>query len=163
MTAAVRLWRIAVETRTHKANDLSGAGAAKHPGRWNREGEFVVYAAPTLSLAVLETAAHIPSAGLPLDRFVVAIDIPTAEWERREVMDAGRIDPAWCAIPAGRASVELGSAWYRAARLSILMAPSVIVPEEQVAILNASHPGAVRFAATTIRPFSFGALHRDTR
>jgi RES domain-containing protein len=55
----VILWRIAAETRDHPADDLSGAGAAVRPGRWNEEGQHVVYAAPTLALAVLETAAHL--------------------------------------------------------------------------------------------------------
>ena len=55
----MRLWRIAAETREYAAIDLSGAGAAKSPGRWNDYKEPVVYCAPTIAMAVLETAAHI--------------------------------------------------------------------------------------------------------
>ena len=49
----MKLWRIATETLTYPANDLSGAGAAKNPGRWNDDGQGVVYCAPTLAMAVL--------------------------------------------------------------------------------------------------------------
>ena len=52
----MKLWRIAAETRQYAADDLSGAGAARHPGRWNDVGEPVLYTAPSISLAVLETA-----------------------------------------------------------------------------------------------------------
>jgi len=62
----VILWRIATETRSYRADDLSGAGAAISPGRWNDTGEPVLYTAPSIALAVLETAAHLDDAGLPL-------------------------------------------------------------------------------------------------
>jgi RES domain-containing protein len=154
------LWRIATETRDYKANDLSGAGSATSPGRWNAAGEHVVYAAPTLSLAVLETAAHLDSAGLPLNRFVVRIEVPADVFAMREEFDPATLDPAWNAIPAGRASAEAGSRWYRAGEAPILLAPSVIVPEERVAIVNARHPAASRIAATTVRRFSYTTLFR---
>ena len=86
------LWRIATETRDYKANDLSGGGAAKSPGRWNAPGQFVVYAAETLALAVLETTAHIDNAGLPLNRFVVQIQVPQALWEARAELKAAYLD-----------------------------------------------------------------------
>ena len=76
----MNLWRIATETRAYAPNDLSGAGAAKNPGRWNAATESVVYCAPTLAMAVLETAAHIDDSGLPLNKFVVLIEVPDAVW-----------------------------------------------------------------------------------
>lgn len=63
------LWRIAADTRTYSADDLSGLGAAMYPGRWNEVKQAVLYSAPTIAIAVLETAAHVDDAGLPLDRF----------------------------------------------------------------------------------------------
>jgi RES domain-containing protein len=156
----VRLWRIATETRDYKANDLSGGGAAEHPGRWNAKGEYVIYASPSISLAVLETAAHIDAGGLPLNRFLIAIDIPLKDWDNREELDVNSMDPAWCAIPAGRASVDIGSAWYQAGKSPILLAPSAIVQEERIVIINAKHPAASAIKATTVRPFSFGTVYR---
>ena len=54
------------------------------PGRWNDEKQAVVYSAPTIAIAVLETAAHIDDAGLPLNRFLVEIDVPDDVWALHE-------------------------------------------------------------------------------
>ena len=154
------LWRIAAETREYRADDLCGAGAAKYPGRWNAPGEYVVYAATSISLAVLETAAHIDSSGLPLSRFVVRMNVPAKLWRAREEFDPARIDAAWCAVPAGRASIDLGSAWYRSGRSVLLLVPSVIVPEERAVLIRAPHRDASLITARTVRPFDYNALFR---
>ncbi|MFA5684694.1 MAG: RES family NAD+ phosphorylase [Lysobacteraceae bacterium] len=156
----MRLWRIAAETRDYPADDLSGNGAAHFPGRWNEAGEPVLYCATTLSLAALETTAHLAGA-LPLDRFVVAIDVPDVVWAARETLDAADLPPAWRAIPAGQASVRIGSAWLTAGRSAILLVPSVIVPEESVALINPLHPASRDIRAKALRLFEYHAVRRD--
>jgi RES domain-containing protein len=156
----VRLWRIGRETREYQAADLSGGGGAASPGRWNAPGEFVVYAAATLSLSVLETAAHVDPMGLPLNRFVVEITMRDDAWDSREELDPAKLDPAWCAIPAGKASVEVGSAWYRAGNTLLLLAPSAIVPEERNVIINAKHPLAATLSARVVRQFVYHTVFR---
>jgi RES domain-containing protein len=158
----VNLWRIAAETRKYPADDLSGGGAAVHPGRWNDDNEAVVYAAPTLAMAVLETAAHIDGSGLPLNRFVVQIDVPDAVWAAREELNAATLPATWAAIPAGRASVEIGSAWIKERRSAILLVPSVIVPEEWAALINPGHPNATGVRAAAVRLFPYDRLFRPT-
>jgi RES domain-containing protein len=156
----VKLWRIATETRKYGAVDLSGAGAAKSPGRWNLEQEAVVYAAPAIAMAVLETAAHIDAGGLPLNRFLVEIDVPAAVWNARQVLDRNTLPAAWCAIPAGRSSADLGSEWLRGAKSAILVVPSVVVPEEDVALINPAHSGARDIKAKAVRQFTYNVLFR---
>src|SRR5262249_7865943 len=80
----VLLWRVATEPRRFRAEDLSGGGAAAAPGRWNKKGEPVLYAATSPALATLETAAHVDAAGLPLHKFLVQISLESEIWERRE-------------------------------------------------------------------------------
>ena len=133
------LWRIAAETRRYGAADLSGAGAAAKPGRWNAIGEPVLYAAPTLALAVLETAAHIDDAGLPQNRFVVRIDVPDKIW---------------------RARTTLGSRWLREGASAVLEVPSVIVPEETVVVINPAHRDTARIKAAVVRRFEYQRLYR---
>ena len=154
------LWRIAAETRRHPATDLSGAGAAAHPGRWNEEGQPVLYTAPTIAIAALETAAHIDTAGFPLNRFVVRIDVPDAAWATRETLDIAALPPTWAAIPAGKASVAIGAEWLRSLRSLILVVPSVIVPEESATLINPAHPQAGRLSATIVRTFEYDRLFR---
>jgi RES domain-containing protein len=156
----VILWRIAADTRHYSADDLSGAGAARSPGRWNDDGQPVLYTAPTIALAVLETAAHIDDTGLPLNRFLVRIDVPEEAWEAREVREAASLPPAWAAIPAGRASVRIGADWLRSGRTALLLVPSVIVPEEPVALINPLHPQAKAIRAEIVRRLDYNRLFR---
>ena len=110
---------------------------------------------------MLETAAHIDDAGLPLNRFLVAIDVPDRVWARREEVEPAALPATWAAIPAGRASVKLGSDWLSSLRSAILLVPSVIVPEESAALLNPRHPHASRIAASVVRPFEYNRLFRS--
>ena len=156
----MKLWRIAAETRDHAADDLSGAGAARFPGRWNDANEAVVYCAPTIAMAVLETAAHIDDGGFPLNRYVIEIDVPVAVWRAKREIVPPQLPPAWDAIPAGRASVEIGSAWLASLASAILLLPSVIIPEERVALVNPSHPQSPRIKAKVVRGFQYARLFR---
>jgi len=156
----VRLWRIAAETREYPATDLTGAGAAKSPGRWNDYKEPVVYCAPTIAIAVLETAAHIDDSGLPLNRYLVEIKVPDVAWAGREELDLAKLPSTWAAVPAGRASIKMGSDWLISLRSPVLMVPSVIVPEELAALINPRHPDASMITAKVVRPFDYNRLFR---
>jgi RES domain-containing protein len=154
------LWRIAAETRKYRADDLSGAGAAKSPGRWNDDGQPVLYTAPTIAIAVLETVAHVDDSGLPLNRFLVRIDVPDTVWNVRQLIDVSTLPVSWAAIPAGRVSVQAGADWLRGMATAILQVPSVIVPEEPVALINPLHPDAKKVSAKIVRQFEYNRLFR---
>jgi len=156
----VKLWRIAAETRQYAAQDISGAGAAIHPGRWNDLGQAVVYCASTISLAVLETAAYIDDGGFPLNRYLIELDVPDLVWAAREECAPDDLPPAWAAIPAGNASVRVGAAWLLSKRSPILLVPSVIVPEERTALVNPLHPQFGLITAKTIRQFEYNRVFR---
>ena len=157
----MKLWRIAADTKRYPASDISGAGAAKSPGRWNDTGEAVLYAAPTIAMAVLETAAHIDDAGLPLNRYLLELDVPDEVWSLREELDVAALPLTWSAIPAGQASVKVGSAWLASLRTPILLVPSVIVPEEYASLINPLHPECKRITARIVRLFEYNQLFRS--
>ncbi len=154
------LWRIAAETRSCGADDLSGAGAAKHPGRWNDSGQAVVYCAPSIAMAVLETAAHINDTGLPLNRFLVEIKVPERVWAARQIIEAASLPLGWQAIPAGRVSTRVGSYWIQSMASALLEVPSAIVPEEPTVIINPKHRDARFIKAKITRPFEYNRLLR---
>ena len=157
----MRLWRIAAETRNYPANDLSGAGAANSPGRWNDGKELIIYCAPTIAIAVLETAAHVDDSGLPLNRFLIQINVPNDVWARREKIGPAKLPPTWAAIPAGRVSIKFGSEWLSSLRTPILMVPSVIVPEEWASLINPRHPEAPKITAKVVRLFEYNRLFQS--
>jgi RES domain-containing protein len=154
------LYRIATETRSYRADDLSGGGAAADPGRWNDKGEAVLYTATSVALATLETAAHVKAAGLPLNKFLVEIILPRRAWTRKEVLDVHALGPAWKAIPPGAASVRAGSAWLRSGRCAVLLVPSVIAPEEFCVLVNPSHVDARGMRAIVRRAMEYDVLFR---
>jgi len=120
----------------------------------------VLYTAPTIAIAVLETAAHIDDSGLPLNRFLVEIDVPDTVWAAREKLDVSVLPVTWASIPAGRVSVQAGANWLRRMTAAILQVPSVIVPEEAAALINPLHPDAKALSARVVRLFEYNRLFR---
>ncbi len=114
-------------------------------------------------MAVLETAAHIDNVGLPLNRYLLEINVPDAVWGAAEELDIASLLPTWSAIPAGQASVKIGSAWLTTLRSPILLVPSAIVPEERIALVNPKHPDCKGIAARTARLFEYNRLFRSQR
>lgn len=121
---------------------------------------MALYTAPTIAIAVLETAAHVDDAGLPLNRYLVRLDVPDGVWAAREILDVATLPLTWSAIPAGRASVKIGADWLRGGTAPILVVPSVIVPEEAATLLNPAHPLAAGIAAAIERLFEYNRLFR---
>jgi RES domain-containing protein len=150
----IHLWRIATDTPTYGADDLSGAGAASGGGRWNKVGTPALYAANSIALACIETLVHPGTASLPLNRYLVRIDVPDDVWSRRT-----RLHPAvgWDAIPPGLVSIEAGDSWLLAGGSALLEVPSVVVPEESNVIINPKHPDARSLKATKVRKWLYDA------
>lgn len=150
-----RFWRIATDTPNYEADDLGGKGAELTGGRWNRRGSPVVYAASTISLACLETVVHLNVGGLPLNRFLVCIEVPDEVWAARLERPAESLPVGWSAIPEGKVSLDVGDAWLRSRASALLLVPSVIVPEEFNALINPRHPDAGRIIARKVRPWFY--------
>jgi RES domain-containing protein len=151
----VPLWRIASDTLAWTADDLTGQGAAAVGARWNHPGELMSYAATSISLAAWETRAHFAKgSALPWNRFLVRIDVPDAVWVARTVLSR---PPAvgWNAIPEGRVSRQLGSAWLRLGATALMTVPSVIIGEEDNVLINLAHPDHASLKATKLRRFVY--------
>lgn len=157
---AAKAWRIGTTTHAYAADSLDGNGAASSLGRWNDVNQHVIYAAPTLAMAVLETAAHIRPGSIPLDRFVVSIEVPGDLWDARVRVPASELPVGWDAVPGSMTAIELGGKWYTAKQSLILEVPSAIVPEESILLVNASHPGVGRLKAKAVRRFECERLFR---
>ncbi|MFN4063382.1 MAG: RES family NAD+ phosphorylase [Parazoarcus communis] len=147
----MQVWRIASDTPDYLADDLSGAGAKALGGRWNRPGLPVVYCARSPALACLETLVHLNTSGLPLNRYLVVIDIPDEVWVEREIHTCTSLDVGWDASPPGMVSLNTGGAWLKAQRSAVIELPSAIVPEDSVVLINPQHPHAHRITATKLR------------
>ena len=135
----IQAWRLCRRPFT----DLSGEGAARFGGRWNRRGRPVVYLAEHPALAVLEVRVHLdlPLDLLPDDYVLVEALIP----------EAAAVTIA--ETPADTAA--RGDAWLAAGKTAMLRVPSVLVPHAWNILLNPAHPGSAEARIGMIEPFRF--------
>jgi RES domain-containing protein len=141
----LRLWRL---YSAQYGPGLDGIGGTFADGRWHRRGDRVVYFGLTAAITVLERLAHtdpdlLPS-NLRLGLFAFDSD---PDFQTVELPDGWAQDE--------NLTQRIGSDWLRSATSCLLKVPSVIVPEEQNAMLNASHPDAKRLQLLSNRPFTF--------
>lgn len=152
MTGPVTLWRIGVDTPDYTADDTTGAGAKITGGRWNRKGNAVLYTSTSIALACLETVVHMKSGGLPLNRYLVRVDVPEEAWNARTVLAPA---VGWDALPEGKVSLDAGDAWISGAASPILLVPSVIVPEEPNVLVNPAHALSAGIKAAKVREWLY--------
>jgi RES domain-containing protein len=94
---------------------------------------------------------HLGGAGLPLNRYLVAIEIPDVVWAARESQSPGSLPIGWEATPPGKVSLDFGDEWLRTMRSVVLEVPSSIAPEDPVVLINPLHPDAAGLAAAKVR------------
>jgi RES domain-containing protein len=138
-----------IASRRHRIFD--GAGAAEFGGRWNSPGRPVIYAATSLSLAMLEQLAQTGTGRLPTDHVCIEITIPDVI--AIEIANASDI-PGWDATDR-RASRAFGDRWLTELRSSVLLIPSVIVPSEQNVAINPAHVDFGRIDVSGARPLNW--------
>jgi RES domain-containing protein len=149
------VWRIATDTRDYEAHDLAGMGAKTTGGRWNNVGVAMVYAAATRALSCLETLVHLNAGGLPLNRYLVEIEIPDDVWTAARAETPATLPVGWNAQPAGRASVTVGTDWVASGSSALLRVPSSIAEEEANILINPLHPDSARIKARKIREWLY--------
>lgn len=87
LSETTAFWRIAADTPSYEATDLSGKGPETSGGRWNRGGTPLLYASGSRALACLETLVH-PGNSLPLNRYLVELTVPAAALQAAVTFDA---------------------------------------------------------------------------
>lgn len=149
------LWRIGTDTAAYTAEDPTGAGAKAGGGRWNRKGSALVYASTFIALAALETIVHFNFGGLPLNRYLVRIDVPDDVWAEAGRLELEDCPVGWDAIPEGLVSLTIGEEWLAGGKSALLLVPSIIVPEEFNVLINPAHPDAAGLTYTKVRKFLY--------
>lgn len=149
------MFRIATDARDYPADDMTGTGAKRTGGRWNEPGIAVIYAAESRALACLETIVHLDAGGLPLNRYLVEIEIPDVVWSARRQFLPDTLPIGWDAQPASLTSIGVGTDWLRSGGTPILLVPSVVVPEEHTLLINPAHPDARMITARKVRRWLF--------
>ena len=157
------VWRIAIDTPEYGADDLSGKGAEKTGGRWNRKVTPLLYTSSSIALACLETIVHLAGgAPLPLNRYLVQIAISPDAWRRRARFDV-TAHIGWEAAPPGLVSMDWGNQWARSVTSLLDEVPSVVVPEECNVLINPAHVSAARLEVRKVRQWRYDLRLWPTR
>ncbi len=152
---SVSIWRIGADTKGYGADDLTGKGAEKTGGRWNRQGTPILYASTSRALAALETIVHLNAGGLPFNRYLVEITVPDDIWNLAQVETSSTLKVGWDAEPASATSIDFGTNWATGSSSLLLVVPSVIVPEEQNVLVNPRHRDIGRLRVNRVRKWLF--------
>ena len=130
--------------------DLSGAGAALYPGRWNSRNIPVLYTSESLALAAWELAVRIDSLNFPENLFFAVIEIP----DDLIVTAKGTTKPDF--FHSQLESIRIGDQFVQRAKKIALKVPSVVIPSSNNYVLNPQHPDFhSKVKLVKIKPFKY--------
>ena len=139
-------------SRKQYSNDLSGKGAEISGGRWNNKGVFALYTASSRALAVLEVAVHVPYGIMPIDYWMITIEIPEEHILRLSIAD---LPKNWNQNPTIPATRDFGDRLLNKNEYLSLQMPSASVAGDYNYIVNPLHPEFSRVKILFTEPFEF--------
>ena len=120
----------------HKTFSQSLVGAGQ-PGRWNKSGQKVIYAAESIALAFLESMIRRQGVGFNEDFKIMFLEIPKDL--SISTIDPASLSPGWDEIRNHSVSQELSLSWYASLQAPVLKVPSVVLPHSFNFIINTEH------------------------
>lgn len=141
------VYRIVREIFSTNINSASG-----YRGRWNDDGQFVLYTAESRALAYLENLVHRSNSGSNLIFKTMVIDIP--DNLTKKIITPSDLPPEWKESFC-KECLLLGATWYTQNQSPVLKVPSSIIPEEWNYILNTKHPDYNRISLIKTENFLF--------
>lgn len=133
----------------HKSFSQSLVGSGQ-PGRWNKPGQKVVYAAESIALAFLESMIRRQGVGFNEDFKIMFIEIPRD-------LSITTINPAslstgWDDISNQSISQQCASAWYLSLQSPVLKVPSVVLPHSFNFVINTEHKDFKKIKIIDVTP-----------
>ena len=114
---------------------FDGSGTYRWGSRWISPGRYVVHAAETYALAVLENLVHWQTSTLPPNLVCVAVDIPdTIEQE-----EVDRAELSLMTLDDYSVCREIGDDWLERGETAVLWVPSLVSPHESNLLFNQQH------------------------
>lgn len=144
---------------TEHADDMSGTGSAKEPGRWNIEGVPALYTSATRALAVCESLLGTSSTKAD-DLTLVTYDIPDdCDILYLEVDD---LPGNWSSNPPPDECQQLGARHLNCDDYAAFRVPSSIVPDEYNYVLNPKFREYDRIRIVATKPFDTVQVQAST-
>lgn len=124
-------------------------------GRWNDEGQFVIYSASSRSLASLENLVHRNE--IPADLIFATMVIYVPDELPVETVNLNDLPADWLESKSEPCPpcLEIGSSWYNSKKYPILRVPSAVIPYEWNYVINSRHKGFEQISLVREEPFYF--------
>ncbi len=132
--------------------DLSGYGAKRFGGRWNREGVAVLYTGGNLSLCAWEYWVHLPETVALKENAYYAATIRLPD-NSVETLSDSSLSQYW--QTETRALHDLTDDWLTQARYLTMRVPSAIIQGEWNYLVNPAHQKFREVSLEAVVPFSF--------
>ena len=129
----MELFRISTAKR---ARSLSASGKEN---RWNKSGQFVIYAGTSRSLSTLELIVHsnMIEPAVPFKMMIIAI--PDDD-RLVKALSVDELPANWRNVAAFGALQNFGGLWYENNESLLLKVPSAVIPPEFNYLINVKHP-----------------------
>lgn len=130
----MRVFRLA---KKRFCNDLSGRGAEIMGGRWNNKGTPLVYTSDSRALCTAEIAVRIPLGILPIDYWMIELDLPDSL--KVFELKVKNLPMDWMSFPHSNSTQILGDKFVADQNFLIMRVPSAIVQGDSNYVLNPLH------------------------
>ena len=134
-------------------NGLSGKGAEKAGARWNSKGKAMLYTSESRSLCTAEVAVHTPLGNIPLNYFLLEIEIPDnikfIEFKNED------LPPDWKSLPHSNSTQLIGDEFLDEGKYLFLKVPSVVVQGDYNYLINPTHKLFSEVKTHKSEPFHF--------
>lgn len=126
-------------------------------GRWNSEGQRMIYAAGSVALACLENVVHRSGAALASGEFSIAMIHIEEEVsvEELSVVELIKSSPTWYLVGSYHLSQGIGDKWLSKQTSAVLKVPSAIIDLEYNYLFNPLHPDFSKIKVIEVNPFKF--------
>ena len=133
--------------------DLSGHGAELTGGRWNSKGIAVLYTAESRALAAIEIAVHMPLGIIPVNYFMVTIELPDDVSIMRIGIDEMPVN--WNQNPFIKTTQKIGDEFIKSNRYLALQVPSATVKGDYNYLINPANEAFAGVAIKSVEAFEF--------
>ncbi len=106
-------------------------------GRWNAEGNKVIYCAESIALAFLENMIRRQGVGFNNDFKIMIIQVP--DDLKISIINDKDLKSGWRSLDNYFQCQELGNKWYLDGKTLLLKVPSAVLPEEFNFVINTLH------------------------
>ncbi|TAD85677.1 MAG: RES domain-containing protein [Bacteroidetes bacterium] len=125
------------------ANDTTGIGAQRYPGRWNPKGTPCLYTSASISLALLEKFVHARATEHMQD--LCLLTIPVLQTQHLYIIEGAKLPTSW--MEDFTYTQWLGQQILQDVSILGFVVPSAIVPSEFNVVLN---PQSAHFKALRV-------------